>query len=175
MSTLFFNGASITVNSSHYDRSVAKISGIKNIWHATFLSQRSRRAKLSPLTLGLSPTIENKPAVLIYLKPYAPGFAIHINDRASKNLLVFFNGNTSAATFEAPDCNPNLNGDSSFSFYGLSWGGEVFAVEDVTKSPAQLPAGTYVLEVASQKFTWGKSSDDFEVFNLDAVTIASKP
>ncbi|KAF9397202.1 hypothetical protein BGX21_009102, partial [Mortierella sp. AD011] len=116
----------------------------------------------------------NKTAILTRLGSHSPDATIRVYEKATNKFVGFVDSENNGAAFGALGRNRDYESDGSFSFNTYIWSGQVFTTEDKTKTPVQLPGGTYVIEIASQKkFTKGKYPADFEVFNLGAVTIAS--
>ncbi|KAF9207328.1 hypothetical protein BGZ49_000680 [Haplosporangium sp. Z 27] len=117
---------------------------------------------------------QNKPAVVVRLGSHSPDFTVRVYEEATKKFVGFVNSQSYGGVFGQIGRNPYYEQDGSFSYNTYIWSGTVFTTEDATKTPVQVPAGTYVLEVAAQKkLTKGKFPSDFEVYNLGAVTIAS--
>ncbi|KAF9104109.1 hypothetical protein BGX27_010242 [Mortierella sp. AM989] len=117
---------------------------------------------------------DNVPVVLTRLGSHSPDVTIRVYDN-TKKFVGFLDSVNLGGAFGDFGRNRNHESDGSFSYHPYVWSGEVLATKDVAAVPIQLPAGTYTIEVASQKkLSKGIYPADFEIFTLGNVNIAAK-
>ncbi|KAF9182448.1 hypothetical protein BGZ50_004914 [Haplosporangium sp. Z 11] len=118
--------------------------------------------------------VNDRPVVVIRLGSHTPDFSIRILDSKTKAFLGFVSSPNAGPAFGWVGRDRDKNDSGNIAFKPWFWTGEVFQQADLTKPPVQLPGGEYDIVVAAQrKLSFGKYPEDYEVFNLGSIRIAS--